>query len=285
MNNITLPNYIFENQNQYEIIQTDKILVSKASKFKKDKLYLRNSMHAMILLVVGGKVLHLDDEDLKLDNKDILFLSQGNYFMSEKIAQNNRYESILVFFDDEYILNFIKKYDLKIDSSAEKRFCNVKRDLFSSFCIDSIDEYFKVDIENKKELVSLKIEELFLYTFSKNKKLFSSFLKSILLTKTSRIKYILEANIDIIHSLEDMCSLTRLNSKALRKEMLRLYNQNPKEWLDAKRLFQATVLLGDEEKTVSQIAAECGYSSVSWFINQFKKHYKTTPLEYRQQNL
>ncbi len=36
-------------------------------------------------------------------------------------------------------------------------------------------------------------------------------------TKSSRTKYILEENLDIINSVDDMCKLTRLNSKALRK--------------------------------------------------------------------
>lgn len=283
--NLTLPNYIFENKDLYEIIECGNLLVSKSSIFKKDKLYLRNSMHVAILLIDGGKVLHLNNDDIKIDTSDILFLSQGNYFMTEKIANKNIYESILVFFDDEYILNLIKKYDLKIEGKDEDDICIIKRDIFSSTTISSINDYVKVEIENKSELVKLKIEELFLYTYSKNKKLFSAFLNSILLTKTSRVKYILEANIDVINALEDMCKLTRLNSKALRKEMLRLYDQNPKEWLDSKRLSQATILLTNGEKTVSQIASECGYSSVSWFINQFKKYYKTTPLLYREQYL
>ena len=162
---------------------------------------------------------------------------------------------------------------------------SIKRDTFLDSYVATINEYIKTDIENKSDFMRLKIDELFLYTFSKNKETFSSFLKTILSTKASRVKYILEANIDIIYSLEDMCKLTRLNSKALRKEMLKLYNQNPKEWLDSKRLLQAGLLLTSTEKTVSQIATECGYSSVSWFINQFKKYHKTTPLEYKQQNL
>lgn len=282
---ITLPNYIFENPNLYETLQNEKFIVSKSSRYKDEKILLRNSMHIAILLIDGGKILHLKDEDINIDTSDILFLSQGNYFMSEKLGDKNSFESILVFFDDEFILDFIKRYDFHIDAKDEKSMVSIKRDTFLDSYVATINEYIKTDIENKSDFMRLKIDELFLYTFSKNKETFSSFLKTILSTKASRVKYILEANIDIIHSLEDMCKLTRLNSKALRKEMLKLYNQNPKEWLDSKRLLQAGLLLTSTEKTVSQIATECGYSSVSWFINQFKKYHKTTPLEYKQQNL
>ena len=282
---ITLPNYIFENPNLYETLQNEKFIVSKSSRYKDEKILLRNSMHIAILLIDGGKILHLKDEDIKIDTSEILFLSQGNYFMSEKLGDKNSFESIIIFFDDEFILDFIKRYDFHIDAKDEKCMVSIKRDTFLDSYVATINEYIKTDIENKSDFMRLKIDELFLYTFSKNKETFSSFLKTILSTKASRVKYILEANIDIIYSLEDMCKLTRLNSKALRKEMLKLYNQNPKEWLDSKRLLQAGLLLTSTEKTVSQIATECGYSSVSWFINQFKKYHKTTPLEYKQQNL
>lgn len=46
---ITLPNYIFENKELYQIIHDDKIVVSKFSIYKKDILSLRNCTHLVIL--------------------------------------------------------------------------------------------------------------------------------------------------------------------------------------------------------------------------------------------
>ncbi|MFA5215737.1 helix-turn-helix domain-containing protein [Sulfuricurvum sp.] len=282
---VNLPNYIFDNKELYQIINDDKIIVSKSSRFKKDMLSLRNSLHLVILLVKGGKVLHLKEGDVSIDTSDILYLSQGNYFMSEIMGDKNNFESILIFFDDEYILDFIKRYKIELNTKEEKDVLALKRDAFISSCITTIDGYFKVNMENGIDLVKLKLDELFLYSLEKDKQQFGTFLNNIITTKSSRIKYILESNLDIISSLEDMCKITRLNAKALRKEMLRLYKQNPKEWLDVKRLSQATALLKNSEDSVSQIATMCGYSSVSWFISQFKKYHKITPQSYRKQNL
>lgn len=282
---ITLPNYIFENKELYQIINDESVIASKSSKYKKDMISLRNSMHLVILLINGGKTLHLKNSDITIDTRDILYLSQGNYFMSEIIGDKNSFESILIFFDDEYVFNFIKKYNIALVANEEKDVLLLKRDEFISTCINTINKYYKNSIENSLDLVKLKLDELFLYSFSKDKKIFSAFLNKILQTKSSRIKYILEENIDIINSVDDMCKLTRLNSKALRKEMNRLYNQNPKEWLDEKRLYLATTLLKNTQKSISAIATTCGYASVSWFIIQFKKYYKITPSLFREQNL
>ncbi|WP_428025140.1 helix-turn-helix domain-containing protein [Arcobacter sp.] len=282
---ITLPNYILENKELYQIISDDKILVSKSTIYKKDKLFLRNSVHIAILLINGGKTLHLKNSDISIDTTDILYLSQGNYFMSEIIGNENGYESILVFFDDEYVFNFIKRYNITVDTDEQEDVLPLKRDEFINTCIGTINKYFEKNIENSIDLVKLKLDEIFLYSLSKDKEKFAAFLNKIIQTKSSRIKYILEENLDIINSVDDMCKLTRLNSKALRKEMNRLYNKNPKEWLDERRLHRAVTLLKNTQKSISQIATSCGYSSVSWFIIQFKKYYKMTPLLYREQKV
>jgi len=282
---INLPNYILENPKLYKIENDDKFIVSKSSILKNERQYLRNSTHILILLINGSKILHLDDKELEISTNDILYLSQGNYFMSEIVGDKNNFESILISFDDDFVLDFIRKYKIKIDSQSQESVLNIQRDTFIDSCISNINDYFSTKLENKIDLLKLKIHEIFLYTLSKDKELFLSFLNKIVNTKPSRIKYILESNLDIINNVSDMCKLTRLSNGILRKEMLRLYNQKPKQWLDKQRLKKAIIMLKNTNKSISDIATSCGYSTVSWFIIQFKKHYKTTPFIYREENL
>lgn len=140
-------------------------------------------------------------------------------------------------------------------------------------------------MDNKLELLKLKTYEIFLYTLSKNKQEFLSFLSNMMHTKSLRVKYILESNLDIINNVKDMCKLTRLSESKLRKEFIRLYGEKPKQWLDKKRLEKVATLLQNSDKSISDVATSCGYSTISWFIIQFKKHYKTTPFLYRKENL
>jgi len=282
---INLPNYILENPTLYKIENDDKFIVSKSSILKNERQYLRNSTHILILLINGSKILHLDDKELEISTNDILYLSQGNYFMSEIVGDKNNFESILISFDDDFVLDFIRKYKIKINLQSQESVLNIQRDTFIDSCISNINDYFSTKLENKIDLLKLKIHEIFLYTLSKDKELFLSFLNKIVNTKPSRIKYILESNLDIINNVSDMCKLTRLSNGILRKEMLRLYNQKPKQWLDKQRLKKAIIMLKNTNKSISDIATSCGYSTVSWFIIQFKKHYKTTPFIYREENL
>ncbi|PHR71103.1 MAG: AraC family transcriptional regulator [Arcobacter sp.] len=282
---ITLPNYLYENPKSFTLISDKTFIASKSIHYNKGKLSLRNSRHMIVLLINGEKVLHLKDKDIKIDESEILYLAQSNYFMTEKISKRNDYESILICFDDDFILNFLKKYNIKLETKESETIIAVKKDAFLSSCVTSINTLFNSKLENKIDLLKLKTEELFLYTLSQDKQQFISFFNSIVSTESSRVKHILESNLDIITCVLDMCKLTRLSKKALRKEIQRLYNQNPKKWLDTNRLYIASLLLRQTKNSISNIATSCGYSSVSWFIIQFKKYYKTTPFLYREENL
>lgn len=55
-----------------------------------------------------------------------------------------------------------------------------------------------------------------------------------------------------------------------------------KDYLNSVRLSQAERLLASSEKSVMDIALECGYNNVSYFIMLFKRHKGVTPLEYRK---
>ena len=49
------------------------------------------------------------------------------------------------------------------------------------------------------------------------------------------------------------------------------------------RLREATVCLANSEDGVAQIASSCGFADIKAFNVAFKKHFHTTPSEYRKQ--
>ena len=53
-------------------------------------------------------------------------------------------------------------------------------------------------------------------------------------------------------------------------------------YLTEYRLSYAVKALKDTEKSVTEIAIECGFSTASYFGKQFKKAYAITPLQFRQ---
>ena len=63
------------------------------------------------------------------------------------------------------------------------------------------------------------------------------------------------------------------------------YNTTPHRWLLINRTIIAFIILINSNKSVTQIANECGFGTPSLFIRHFKEIFGTTPIRYRKQIL
>ncbi|CAA6808059.1 MAG: AraC family transcriptional regulator [uncultured Sulfurovum sp.] len=279
-----VPNYFLENEPNTVISSDTLFTLSYSTKRSQDRIYIRNTTHVMILLKKGEKKLTTDKEDLLLHRGDILLLTQGNYFMSEVLSEDGIYQALLVYFNDEFVMNFIKKYDIKLSNNESQNIISFSSNTLLKSLIDSFELYLDKKLERHNEIVKLKTEEIFLHLLNENEHSFYSFLKAIRFSSKDRIKYILEANIDLIDTVEDMCKIARVSKNELRLAFKNSVGMQPKVWLDSKRLEQASLMLTNSNETISSIATTCGYNTVSWFGVQFKKAYGVTPKVYREQN-
>lgn len=249
-----VPNYFIE-KNDSRIVDLEEIYcINYITKYREDFLSIRNTMHALMIPLIGQKIITTKEEKLDINSSNICFLYQNNYFLSKRVNENLKYKSIVLFFSDKFVLDFIKKYKIKSDKKSEIELLNFD---YSKF------------------------EELFLLVLQKDEKSLIQFFNKIINTTKDRIKYILESNLDFVNSFEDICSLTRQTPSKIRKYFKDEFNTTPKLWINEKRLEKATLLLKTTDETISQIATSCGYSSVSWFILEFKKRYNLTPKDYR----
>ena len=276
-----LPNYFIENKIDNFIKIDNLYCLNNFSVKKNNFVSFRTIMHCMILVLNGKKLVHFENNITTINSNEICFLSQNNYFMSEQATQNLSYEVLIIFFDDNFIFELKEKYNISINTTLSNNIIkiNYHEDILFKKNIDLLKEYLTNNIDNN--LLKLKVEEIFLHSLRNNNNKFSSFINSILQTSKDRIKYIIESNIDMIQTLDDMCNITRLTQNQLRRYIKKTYNLTPKVFIDTKRLEKATILLKNTNKTISDIATDCGYSTLSWFISQFKKYYNQTPKEFR----
>lgn len=277
-----LPNFFLEDTNT-KFTKIDELLCfNYVNKTKSDYISVRTVMHCMIILIDGSKIIHLEDSNITLNSGDICFLTQDNYFMSERLLNNSKYKALIIYFDDKYIFDLLLKYKISINTMTKNNIVtfNFNKNTLLNTNINLFQEYINQELDTN--LLKLKIEEIFLHTLRLNKNLFSSFINEVTSKSQDRIKYILESNLDLIHTISDMCAITRLSQNQVRRYIKKEYNLTPKIWLDTKRFQKATLMLKNTNKTITDISTECGYATVSWFIAQFKKQYNQTPKEFRQ---
>ena len=106
---------------------------------------------------------------------------------------------------------------------------------------------------------------------------------------------------EAIHSIKDYIDQHPLEIKTIEELILKtnsqiginllhqgfreLYGTRIKEYEIRKRLEAAAHLLQNDELTMQEITAKCGYSSQSSFVRAFKDVYGITPGQWRSQHV
>jgi len=278
-----LPNFLIDNKSFHlKKIDTLFCLQYKTSTENSTK-FIRTTMHSMILLLSGEKIVSLNEQKINLNANEIALLTQNNYFMSERIINVYPYKVIVIYFDDDFILEFIKRFEINLKNVEHKE--AVKIDAHDTLIQTNINLFQNyLDKEMPSSLLKLKIEELLLTLLYHDKRKMLSFFKAIVSTSKDRLDFILKSNLDLIFTIEDMCAITRVSASGLRKYIKTKYQCTPKVWLDTQRLQKATIMLQNTDKSIKEISTECGYTTLSWFISQFKKYYNCTPKEFRHKS-
>ena len=86
-------------------------------------------------------------------------------------------------------------------------------------------------------------------------------------------------------TLQDMANLVGYSPNYFHNIFRTVMGKTPQDYLMEERLRQAKWLLVQTEKTLSEIAYECGFSSQSHLCARFKRSVFCTPGEYRQRNM
>ena len=277
-----VPNYFIENSYSNFRQIHNLYTLNYITKYQDNSVYARTTMHSLGIVLEGEKVVHINGDDVHIRQGEIFLLTQNNYYMSERMTNNQHYKSMLIYFNDQFIIDFIQKYHISLNTSKSKAMAKLRYKHEHAFksTVEQTQHYIESNFDDN--LTQLKIEELFLHALRLEPTQMHAFFHAILSTSQDRITYILESNIDVIETLSDMCRFTQLSESKIRRYIKQKYNLTPKTWLDNRRLQKATMLLESSDKSISEIATECGYATISWFIAQFKKQYQVTPKEFRQ---
>ena len=84
-------------------------------------------------------------------------------------------------------------------------------------------------------------------------------------------------------TLERMAEHFKVGKRTLNRMFNRQLNCSPFQYLISARMKYAVQLLRSNTLSIKNIAEECGYKHTSFFIAEFKKYFRKTPLEYRKE--
>ena len=85
-------------------------------------------------------------------------------------------------------------------------------------------------------------------------------------------------------TLEKLADIVGLDKAYFVRVFKAAYGQTPISFLISLRMERASDLIANTNMTISEIALQCGYNSISYFISEYKKHFGITPLMQRKTN-
>ena len=135
-----------------------------------------------------------------------------------------------------------------------------------------------------ENLLQLKIQEL-LYILvntdgsGENKMILNSLFEA----NEYEFQEVIQTHIYQDLNLEELAFLTQLSLSSFKRKFSQLYGTSPNKYFISKKLEKAQLLLSTTDMQVSEVAYDCGFSDVGYFGKTFKKHYQTTPSEFREQ--
>ena len=80
--------------------------------------------------------------------------------------------------------------------------------------------------------------------------------------------------------LADCCRLSEPHFRRVFEEQIQMA---PMEFLNLVRIQRACKLMSKKDYSMDQVAAECGFLSVSTFARNFKKFLNTTPYQWKKE--
>jgi len=238
------------------------------------------SQNLICILLEGSKEVFNLVSHAKIDPGKLFLLAAGSALMSDGVTTNGQYESILIFFSNDFLLDFCLRNN--IETPAKKNEDPALITLSKDSFLFNYEKSLKLS-EPIKEIYSfqkIKIEELLLYLLKKYPDQVKSFITQALQnSQENRIKQVVFANIEKGLTIDELAFLSNMSVSTFKRHFSEVFHTSPKKYFIQNRMERAKKLLQLNKRT-SDIYFELGYSNISSFSSEFKKHFGISPKQF-----
>ena len=247
------------------------------------KQQINLTQNVFSFLIDGQKEVFTNNNSLVLENSNFLLMKSGHCLMTEKLSNaNNDYQSMLFFFSNENILQFIQKFDIKLcQNTIPQSAYAFQYDKFVKNYVDSLIDISKFKSNLQKKMIQIKFEEIMIYLLENNG---TDFINSMINQHDRSIQNflnIIEHNKLKKMSLNELAFLSNMSLSRFKREFEKHFHESPSKWFTNKRLEHSAFILKNSLKRPSDIYEEVGYENLSNFINAFKAKFGVTPKQYQ----
>lgn len=227
----------------------------------------------------GGSIV-FQDKIFPIKNGTLCFIrsKKQHYTMPDKPSV---YDRSKIFVSEEIVNGILELVCL------DKEFCNLFNN--NSVIYAQIPEEWRKAVEdiykNAKSCLNNSFKAAFIQLFFSLMTYLKSFSIECISSPTDAItrtvKYI-NQNYSLPITLDDICKKANMSKYYFCRKFKDTVGVTPMQYLLNTRLASTKVFLADSNKSISEISEQCGFSSVSYFCQIFKKYNDISPSEYRK---
>lgn len=280
MNIYTLPDYLMEEvDHPIQLFNYE----STTSNFN-NKIDLTKNTFSF--LQEGFKTISSSHTPISITNDAFLIMKSGHCLMTENLSKtSNFYRSVLLFFSDEALFQFIEKHQITnnhIATTTAAKACDYD-DFIKSF-VKSLEDIYQLPLHVQQKLLQVKLEEILLYLIATKGADFLLFLITAKNDQTRHFINVIESNKLNKLTLKELAFLSNMSVSTFKRTFEKHFQESPIKWFHHQRLEHAAFLLKNEEKRPSDIFEAIGYENLSNFVHAFKTKFGVTPKQYQLQN-
>jgi AraC-like DNA-binding protein len=272
--------------------EEDRILIrpfTSACNTKKNRVILhRNMIH---LLIEGRKTVIYGGQTTTVNDDAFLFLAAGSCLTTSVLSDKGNYQSVLLYFADEALLDFYMKYDRLVQAQTRTplppaSFLTFPKDVFICNYIESLRLMLALDQPMPQEVCILKFEELLLYLLQTAPDTLLQFrVNATGSMQDFEIRKAVEGNITRPVTVEELAFLCSMSLSTFKRRFTKIYGTSPQRWLLEQKMQVAARLLRDRQAKPGDVYDKVGYESHSSFSKSFRQVFGMTPSAYQEQNM
>ena len=255
---------------------------------------VENFSHITIGFVVSGKkIVRRDSTSTVVSEGDIFILNVGLHFEENRIGENGKFEQILFRLSPHKLQQIIFSLNLNygLQIANYHKFAQLSTsDIAMTRPDASLQKFFR-DVDDEicrtpqnenlvRKRIKLNTLVLLLLT-SADEKMKERLLLLADDTTTKFVSTIYE-NLYTECTNDELARRANMSLTTFKKMFQSNFGTTPRHWIVSQRLERAQFQLLTTRKTVSEVASECGFISVSNFIKLFKRTFGSTPNDFRK---
>ena len=240
------------------------------------------SKNTFSFLIDGQKEVFFDNSSYAIGNTKFLLMKSGHCLMTEKLSDiKSNYRSMLFFFSDEVVLNFIRKY--KLEKTKNVKYQSVfsfDYDIFIDRFVNSLLDVIKLSKRGQANILNAKFEEILHYIIESKG---SDFLFSLITNSNDqahKFTETIESNQFNKLTLDELSFLCNMSVSTFKREFKKHYKVSPIKWFKNKRLDLASQLLKDGQKRSSDVYLDAGFENLSSFVQAYSEKFGVTPKQH-----